>query len=93
MLRIECPWCGPREEVEFHCGGQAHISRPDHTDALSDEEWAAFLFMRDNPKGIFAERWVHSEGCRRWFNVLRDTVSHEILAVYRMGESPPEGVA
>lgn len=93
MLRIECPWCGPREEVEFRCGGQAHISRPDRADALSDEEWAEFLFMRDNPKGIFAERWVHSEGCRRWFNVLRDTVSHEILAVYRIGESPPEGVA
>lgn len=90
MLRIDCPWCGPREEVEFHCGGQAHLGRPEHPGELSDEEWAEFLFMRDNPKGVFAERWVHSEGCRRWFNVLRHTVSHEILAVYRMGEPPPE---
>lgn len=90
MLRIDCPWCGPREEIEFHSGGQAHIARPEDAQALSDEQWAEFLFMRDNPKGIFAERWVHSEGCRRWFNVLRHTVSHEVLAVYRMGEQPPE---
>jgi len=25
-----------------------------------------------------AERWVHTAGCRRWFNVVRDTVTHEI---------------
>ena len=90
MLLIECPWCGPREEVEFHCGGQAHLSRPERPGDLSDDDWGAYLFLRENPKGVFAERWVHSEGCRRWFNLLRHTVSHEILAVYRMGESPPE---
>ena len=91
MLRITCPWCGPREEIEFHCGGQAHIARPKDPDALSDEEWADYLFMRDNPKGLFAERWVHSAGCRRWFNVLRHTKTHEIVAVYLMGEHPPRG--
>jgi len=90
MLQIDCPWCGPREEVEFHCGGQAHLVRPADPEALSDAQWADYLFMRDNPKGRFAERWVHSAGCRRWFNVLRDTRTHRILAVYRMGEQPPE---
>lgn len=89
MLLIHCPWCGPREEVEFHCGGQAHIARPADPSALSDEQWADFLFMRDNPKGAFAERWMHAAGCRRWFNVRRDTVTHEITAVYRIGEPPP----
>ncbi len=44
------------------------------------------MFYRENPKGPFAERWMHSAGCRRWFNVLRDTVSYEVLAVYRTGE-------
>jgi heterotetrameric sarcosine oxidase delta subunit len=89
MLRIHCPWCGVRDETEFHYGGQAHIPRPDDPDALTDEEWARYLFMRDNPKGEFAERWMHSAGCRRWFNVKRHTVSHEIRAVYRIGETPP----
>ncbi|MDZ7642944.1 MAG: sarcosine oxidase subunit delta [Woeseiaceae bacterium] len=90
MLRIPCPWCGPREEIEFRCGGQAHIARPAEPDRLSDAEWADFLFMRDNPKGVFAERWVHADGCRRWFNVRRDTRTHRIIAVYRIGTMPPE---
>jgi heterotetrameric sarcosine oxidase delta subunit len=25
-----------------------------------------------------AERWVHTAGCRRWFNLVRDTVTHHI---------------
>ena len=45
--------------------------------------------MRDNPKGVFLERWVHSQGCRRWFNMARHTVTHEISAVYKPGEPPP----
>ncbi|GLQ06611.1 sarcosine oxidase subunit delta [Sneathiella chinensis] len=89
MLKIECPWCGPRHETEFRYGGEAHRVRPEKPDSLTDEAWAAFLFMRTNTKGAFAERWCHVNGCRRWFNVLRHTVSHEILAVYAMGEVPP----
>ncbi len=90
MLLISCPWCGPRDEHEFAYGGEAHIARPLDPGALSDEAWADYLFMRANPKGRHRERWVHSHGCRRWFNVLRDTASHEILAVYKMGTAPPE---
>ena len=86
MLRSECPHSGPRDEIEFSCGGEAHIPRPKEPDKLSDAEWADYLFMRDNPKGVLAERWCHIIGCRRWFNVERDTVSHEILRVYAMGE-------
>ena len=90
MLNIECPWCGARAEIEFAYGGQAHVAYPADPQALTDEAWAAFLFMRDNPKGFLRERWVHSHGCRRWFNLVRHTMTHEILAVYRPGESPPE---
>ncbi|WP_404383616.1 sarcosine oxidase subunit delta [Caenispirillum salinarum] len=89
MHIIHCPYCGPREEVEFKYGGQAHITRPENPEALDDAQWADILFMRDNPKGVFAERWMHAAGCRRWFNALRHTVSHKILATYRMGEAPP----
>jgi len=90
MLSIPCPCCGPRDETEFACGGEAHIVRPKNPAKLSDEAWADYLFMRTNTKGRFAERWFHASGCRRWFNVIRDTVSHEVLAVYKMGEKPPE---
>ena len=89
MLLIPCPWCGPRDEVEFHYGSEAHIARPADPDALDDAAWAEYLFMRNNPKGPFAERWVHNAGCRRWFNIVRDTATHRILAVYKIGERPP----
>jgi heterotetrameric sarcosine oxidase delta subunit len=89
MLRINCPWCGERDELEFSYGGQAHLAYPGDPHALSDEQWGQYLFMRDNPKGLFRERWVHSQGCRRWFNIERHTVSHEIVAVYKVGEHPP----
>ena len=45
--------------------------------------------MRKNVKGIQFERWNHSNGCRQWFNVARNTATDEILKVYNMGESPP----
>ena len=82
MLLITCPWCGPREEVEFKYGGQAHLAFPADPDALTDAAWANFLFLRDNPKGAWRERWVHTAGCRRWFNAVRDTVTHEISLTY-----------
>jgi heterotetrameric sarcosine oxidase delta subunit len=89
MLLIACPWCGPRDESEFTYGGEAHIARPTDPEKLSDAEWADYLFMRRNPKGLHYERWMHRLGCRRWFNLARSTVTHEITHVYKMGEPPP----
>ena len=80
MMLISCPWCGPRDETEFHYGGEAARAYPSDPSALTDAEWADFVFTRQNPKGEFAERWSHSAGCRRWFNVVRDTVTHEFVA-------------
>jgi sarcosine oxidase subunit delta len=87
MLLIECPWCGPRAEIEFNCGGEAHIVRPVEQDSISDEAWADYLFMRKNPLGAHAEQWVHSAGCRRWFLVERDTRTYAISAVRSIGSS------
>jgi heterotetrameric sarcosine oxidase delta subunit len=86
MLLIRCPYCGPRDEVEFHYGGAAHVAYPADPAACGDEEWGRYLFVRENPKGPFAERWCHAAGCRRWFNAVRDTRTNEILRVYRIGE-------
>jgi sarcosine oxidase, subunit delta len=89
MLVITCPYCGPRDETEFACGGEAHIVRPEKPAELTDAQWADYLFMRKNIKGVHYERWLHSHGCRRWFNAVRDTVSHQIFVTYKMGEQPP----
>jgi len=90
MLQIPCPCCGVRDEVEFRFGGESHVARP--APETSDAEWSNYLFCRKNPHGIHYERWCHSFGCGQWFNVARNTLSHEIRAVYRMGESRPEGL-
>lgn len=87
MLRIACPHCGVRDEPEYSFGGPAHVTRPQPS--ADDRTWSQYLFARDNPKGVHYERWCHSFGCGRWFNVARDTVTHEILAVYPMGQPRP----
>jgi sarcosine oxidase subunit delta len=87
MMRIPCIRCGPRDEHEFICGGTSHIARPG-LDA-SDQQWGEYLFFRDNPKGLHLERWRHVYGCGEWFNVARNTVTHEVLGVYAMTDPPP----
>lgn len=89
MLLIPCPYCGPRAELEFSYGGEAHIARPDPAAALSPAAWAAYQYERRNTKGPHAERWRHSHGCGRFFNVVRDTTTDRILGSYRIGESRP----
>ena len=89
MLLIECPYCGLRDETEFSYAGEAHIARPTETEKLTDAEWADYLFMRKNPKGAHREQWLHAAGCRRYFNVERDTVTYRITGSYRIGEKGP----
>ena len=91
MLLIDCPCCGPRPEVEFRCGGEAHLERPDPKTA-DDAAWGAYLYRRRSIKGAQAERWLHAHGCGRWFNAVRDTISDRFLATYAMGAEPPAGV-
>jgi sarcosine oxidase, subunit delta len=87
MMHIPCPWCGPRDESEFQCGGISHLTRPGLE--CSDAEWSDYLYVRDNPKGALRERWRHAYGCGQWFNLMRHTATHEILAAYRMDEPGP----
>ncbi|MCB8889397.1 sarcosine oxidase subunit delta [Vreelandella malpeensis] len=89
MFYIHCPYCQEhREEEEFHPRGEAHLMRPTDPDNATDEEWGDYLFFRQNPRGIHHELWVHSVGCRKFFNITRNTVTYEILETYRMGEQP-----
>jgi heterotetrameric sarcosine oxidase delta subunit len=90
MLRIHCPWCGPRDEPEFRWGGEVPIVRPGPPGEVSEAAWAEYLFLRDNPKGLVRERWLHALGCRQWFVVVRDTLTHEIRATSRIGDCLPE---
>jgi sarcosine oxidase subunit delta len=88
MLLIACPYCGERPELEFAHGGQAHIARPAKPSDTGTPEWTQFLYMRDNVKGLYAERWRHSHGCGKFFNAVRDTTTDHFVTTYKVGERP-----
>ncbi|OLP53529.1 sarcosine oxidase subunit delta [Rhizobium rhizosphaerae] len=91
MLLIHCPYCGEaRAELEFRAAGDAHIDRPANIAAISDEEFAEYFFLRDNPKGLIYERWRHIHGCGRFFNAVRDTVSDKFVMTYKAGQPKPD---
>jgi len=79
MHRIDCPWCGIRDEAEFSYRGDATVKRPP-ADGDADGFYA-FVYDRTNPKGWHVEWWHHVAGCRQFLKVLRHTVTHEIRAV------------
>ena len=90
MFQIYCPYCEEtRDEEEFHYGGEAHIARPAEPESLSDEEWGHYLFHRKNSKGRHHEMWLHATGCRRFFNIVRNTLTYQVDQVHKMGETTP----
>ena len=81
MLLLECPYCGAKcEETELSPGGEAHIIR--YGPGSSDQDFEAYLFMRENPKGVHFERWRHVYGCGKWFHAARCTQSLEVFGTY-----------
>jgi methylglutamate dehydrogenase subunit B len=91
MLLIPCPWCGPRNQLEFTYGGDATLKRPSRDAPM--ETWLEFVYLRDNPRGPHQELWHHGAGCRQWLKVLRDTRTHDILASVRVDEAFPGATA
>ena len=89
MLLIHCPYCREdRSEEEFSCAGEGGIRRPPDPESLTDEEWADYVHFRTNPKGWHRELWCHTAGCRRYFNVVRHTVTYEIESTTPIGAEP-----
>ena len=80
MLKISCPFCGPRNEVEFVHGGPLKARRPDDASPLEDQAWVEYLTVPQNPLGPVQERWWHVRGCGSWFTITRDTLNHDILS-------------
>ena len=89
MFYVYCPYCAEhRNEEEFHYKGQAHLARPVDPDSCSDDDWGNYLYFRANSRGIHHEVWYHAIGCRKFFNVTRDTQTYQIYESYRVGERP-----
>ena len=92
MLILTCPCCGIRaEETELQPGGEAHLKRigPEG----SDVDFEAYLFARNNPKGVHFERWRHAYGCGKWFLAARDTATLQVFGTYpAQTPHPPDDI-
>ena len=88
MLIFECPYCGVlADETDLAAGGEAHLKR--FGPGSSDDEFEAYLFNRENPKGVHFERWRHINGCGKWFNAARCTVTMEVFGTYSAQDTKP----
>jgi sarcosine oxidase subunit delta len=79
VIRIDCPYCGVRDETEFDYRGDATVQRP-AADATPDA-FHDYVYTRGNPRGWHLEWWHHAAGCRQFLKVLRHTMTHEVRAV------------
>ena len=79
MQIFPCPFCGARDETEFHYRGETCIPRPEGAD-VSDEAWAGYLYMRRNMWGETSEIWHHVT-CGEYFAMTRNSVTHEVVDV------------
>jgi heterotetrameric sarcosine oxidase delta subunit len=75
VILVPCPWCGPRNALEFGHVGEV-ITRP-QPDSATPEQWRAYLYLRSNPCGWVTENWYHRAGCRRYFAIERHTLTNE----------------
>jgi len=93
MLRLPCPFCGPRDHSEFTYLGDATVTRPEPEAPL--EAWYDYVYTRPNPRGRHQEYWHHAHGCRQWLVVERDTLTHEVFGARPAREATlnPEGGA
>ena len=85
MLLIPCPYCGLRAETEFSYGGEAHIARPETRRSSAMPSGPTTSSCAPTPKACCSSAGATATAAGRWFNVARDTVTYEILAVYPHG--------
>ncbi|MGH9697597.1 MAG: sarcosine oxidase subunit delta [Bryobacteraceae bacterium] len=79
MLRICCPWCGLRDEIEYRYRGDASRARP--PEAAPMAAFATYVYERQNECDWHLEWWLHVGGCRKLLKVSRHTLTHEIRSV------------
>lgn len=82
MKLLRCPINGVRPLQEFSYGGEFR-PQPDET-AVSDAQWADFVFNRAGEPGLKKEWWYHLAS-GTWFIAERNTQTDDIVRTYLYG--------
>ena len=86
MQLFPCPFCGLRNETEFHFAGELGKTRPETVGEVSDMQWASYLYTQRNEKGVVREVWMHLT-CSELFVLERDSVTMEVLGSEALREA------
>ena len=78
MQIFPCPFCGPRDETEFHYVGEPK-ALPEPASSVSDAEWADYLYFNSNTKELAREIWLHLT-CMEMLAMTRDTATSAVVA-------------
>ena len=78
-FQLDCPNCGIGPVWEFHFAGPSR-QRPEPDDAaVTERQWAEYLYNRPNTGGEQTEWWYHRSACKTWFLARRDTRTNQVL--------------
>ena len=91
MMLIPCPWCGPRNQIEFTYGGDATLRRP--APDAPEAAWVDYVYLRDNPRGphrrvVVARRRLPQlvQGRARYASRTRSSPARRQISVGRIAE-------
>ena len=91
-FQIDCPNCGVRPVWEFHFGGPSRLRPAADDQAMTERQWAEYLYNRPNTCGEQTEWWYHRSACKTWFLARRDTKSNTVLETRLYAPQGVEGV-
>lgn len=96
MQIFPCPFCGPRNESEFHLVGEAGKIRPHTSRAEGNEEiqagaWSTYLYTQRNDHGHAREIWMHLP-CQEVFLLERDSVTMAVLGARSFRENQTQEI-
>lgn len=97
MQVFPCPFCGLRDEREFHFVGEAGKVRPDTAPsetaaALPAKDWSNYLYTQQNNPGLVREIWMHLP-CQEVFLLERHATTMEVVGATPFRDAPTEDVS
>ena len=88
MQIFPCPFCGPRDETEFHYVGEPK-ARPEPAGVGQRRRMGgATSGSTANPKGEAREIWLHLT-CMEMFAMTRDTATNAVVASEALARPAP----